>query len=366
MIHTDAGYYTPVPPPSGSGNPTYMHVWYLKDHLGNNRVFADGTGTALRNHHYDPFGESITLTGATQSPFPTGATESPYKYGEKEWSDATSTYDFEARQFSPNFHRFTTMDPLCEKYYGISPYAYCLNNPTRFIDPLGLTSYIVDGEERVIDDGCFDTMELSTSEFSLLYYWFIHDMNEYGTRRQQYMDQYGYVDSDANLVLPAVVVSGNAHESQSKVSEAWGMGSSASSLALSIKAESRYSKFLDGWIGPDGQYYYLSTKGAGKHFEKANRTEVFKYSRMLKRSGRALGYLSAVFDINDLRVAYQRGDSQGIILEVTDLVLDGVGFLPYCCWIPVIWNFGVRSYVESRIISPSVGEQTGITVIDNY
>jgi len=29
------------------------------------------------------------------------------------------------------------MDPLCEKYYNVSPYAYCANNPVRFIDPDG-------------------------------------------------------------------------------------------------------------------------------------------------------------------------------------------------------------------------------------
>jgi RHS repeat-associated protein len=142
MIHTDAGYYTPVPPPSGTGSLSFMHVWYLKDHLGNNRVLADGTGTALKIHHYDPFGEPITIapTGGSPAPspsFPAGATESPYKYGGKEWSEATLTYDFEARQFSPDFHRFTTMDPLCEKYYGISPYAYCANNPVNLVDYLG-------------------------------------------------------------------------------------------------------------------------------------------------------------------------------------------------------------------------------------
>jgi len=33
--------------------------------------------------------------------------------------------------------RFLTMDPLAEKYPWISPYAYCLNNPIKYIDPDG-------------------------------------------------------------------------------------------------------------------------------------------------------------------------------------------------------------------------------------
>ena len=28
-----------------------------------------------------------------------------------------------------------SIDPHCEKYYSISPYAYCMNNPVKYIDP---------------------------------------------------------------------------------------------------------------------------------------------------------------------------------------------------------------------------------------
>lgn len=30
-----------------------------------------------------------------------------------------------------------SIDPLCEKYYSITPYAYCINNPIKYIDPDG-------------------------------------------------------------------------------------------------------------------------------------------------------------------------------------------------------------------------------------
>ena len=146
MIHTDAGYYSPVMPPPGVAGPVYTHIWYLKDHLGNNRVLADANGDAVSVHDYDPFGEEITAVSTTlPTPFPPGSKDSPYKYGGKEWNVTTSTYGFEARQMSPSFHRFTMMDPLAEKNYGISPYVYCANNPVNLVDPSGLWYWNADG-----------------------------------------------------------------------------------------------------------------------------------------------------------------------------------------------------------------------------
>ena len=35
--------------------------------------------------------------------------------------------------------RTTTMDPLTEKYYSLSPYLWCAGNPVRFVDQYGMS-----------------------------------------------------------------------------------------------------------------------------------------------------------------------------------------------------------------------------------
>ena len=59
------------------------------------------------------------------------ASQQPYKYGGKEFVEmhGLDEYDSEARWYYPALMRTTTQDPLAEKYYDISPYAWCANNP---------------------------------------------------------------------------------------------------------------------------------------------------------------------------------------------------------------------------------------------
>lgn len=42
------------------------------------------------------------------------------------------------RLYDPTIGRFMQTDPMAEKNYWISPYAYCANNPIKFIDPTGM------------------------------------------------------------------------------------------------------------------------------------------------------------------------------------------------------------------------------------
>ena len=46
-------------------------------------------------------------------------------------------YYSKARMQEFQIPHFTTRDPLCEKYYDLSPYGYCAGNPMKYVDPDG-------------------------------------------------------------------------------------------------------------------------------------------------------------------------------------------------------------------------------------
>ena len=66
----------------------------------------------------------------------------PYKYSGKEWDALASAYDFGARFYTPTLPRWTTMDPMAEKYYSLSPYVYCAANPVNLVDPEGQSTWV--------------------------------------------------------------------------------------------------------------------------------------------------------------------------------------------------------------------------------
>ena len=72
------------------------------------------------------------------------------KYNGKELDKmhGLNTYDYGARQYDPILGRWDRVDPLCEKYYGISPYAYCGGNPVNRIDPDGREIWIYYDDEN--------------------------------------------------------------------------------------------------------------------------------------------------------------------------------------------------------------------------
>lgn len=104
--------------------------YYLKDHQGNNRVVVDENGVVEELNDYYPFGG---LMGSST------ASVQDYKYNGKELDrkGGLDWYDYGARHYDAALGRWHVVDPMAEKYYGISPYGYCFNNPLNRIDPDG-------------------------------------------------------------------------------------------------------------------------------------------------------------------------------------------------------------------------------------
>nr|WP_280671177.1 RHS repeat-associated core domain-containing protein [Dysgonomonas sp. PH5-37] len=120
-------------------------------------MVADASGEVVQKTDYFPFGQPIQVLSRDEGVH-------PYKFGDKEYDTmhGLNLYDFHARQYDPILGRFTSVDPHADSYYSISPYAYCGNNPLRFIDPTGMDIYFVNEDGKMIlglkNDDDFDTL----------------------------------------------------------------------------------------------------------------------------------------------------------------------------------------------------------------
>ena len=107
-----------------------LYHYYVCDHLGSVRKVLSVNKEIQRNGYY--------AYGGPYGDWNTNADVQPLKFLGKEWDHqhGLDLYDFGARLYDPAVDRWTTMDPLCEKYYSVSPYAYCHNNPVNRINTL--------------------------------------------------------------------------------------------------------------------------------------------------------------------------------------------------------------------------------------
>ena len=69
---------------------------------------------------------------------------------EKESDLAEGIYTTEYRLYDARVGRWLSVDPLFEKYVGMSPYNYCMLNPVMMVDPDGEDVVICDGEEHFL------------------------------------------------------------------------------------------------------------------------------------------------------------------------------------------------------------------------
>ena len=131
-----------------SGAYVQSYNYFAKDHLGNVRHVAynipNRKSSILQKNNYYPFG-GLHNEGDNRL-----SQNKLYNGKEYDPMHGLNLYDYSARQYDPAVGQFTSMDPLCEKYYHISPYAYCAGNPVKYVDPDGRDAVAVIDEQNKI------------------------------------------------------------------------------------------------------------------------------------------------------------------------------------------------------------------------
>ena len=155
--------------------------YFLRDHLGSVRVIAEDRHTVISRTDYLPFGVRMSGDGLTTGNA-TGRS-SWYGFSGKEnemwggydtadgdttphWLKGERYQHFGARAYDPVSCIFMQVDPMAEKYYGMTPYGYCAGNPVMMVDPDGAWIEIQYGESLYrYDSGSLYRYNKSTALF---------------------------------------------------------------------------------------------------------------------------------------------------------------------------------------------------------
>jgi len=118
-----------------------VFYYYLKDHLGSNRVTINSSGTVVEKSHYYPSGTRFYTESTSNS----NALAYRYNGKEMETMNGLNQMDYGARRRFAGLPIWTGMDKKAELYYSVSPYVYSLNDPVNAIDPDGRIVIFING-----------------------------------------------------------------------------------------------------------------------------------------------------------------------------------------------------------------------------
>ena len=104
--------------------------FYHPDHLGSTSYVTDADGNIAQHIEYIPYGE--VFVEERNNSFSTS-----FLFNAKELDNETGLYYYGARYLDPTGGMWLSVDPLFEKYAGLSPYNYCMGNPVVMVDPDG-------------------------------------------------------------------------------------------------------------------------------------------------------------------------------------------------------------------------------------
>ena len=182
---------------------SFSYYYTSKDHLGSIWHYWSSLNNSRANIYYP----SGIMREKRRSPYNYGLTGKEIVYDNR-----LDEYFFGARTLFAPINRFNQLDPLCEEYYHISPYAYCANNFINALDPTGMDIWEINNEGRVVN-------HIETTEHDAFY---MVDKKGIRIKDKELIFKYGtvksfksqYFDKEKNLSFDYYNVKGDSNGKQ--------------------------------------------------------------------------------------------------------------------------------------------------------
>ena len=130
-----------------AGTKTLYHGYY--DAQGSLIALTDNSGNVIARYAYDPWGGRVNPADWTQSTDTPNYLGIERGYTMHEHLDEFELINMNGRVYDPAVAQFLSPDPYIQdggNWLNYNRYAYCYNNPTRYVDPDGefaITSFLV-------------------------------------------------------------------------------------------------------------------------------------------------------------------------------------------------------------------------------
>ncbi|MFK2821972.1 RHS repeat-associated core domain-containing protein [Arcobacter sp. YIC-80] len=113
--------------------------YYIKDRQYSIKALVNSNGDVVERYSYSSFGK-ITIKNSNNNVLSKSKYNNTITYTGRRYDVETDMYYYRNRMYSADLGRFISKDP---KGYvdGMNLYTYVMNNPLKYLDPMGTTAY---------------------------------------------------------------------------------------------------------------------------------------------------------------------------------------------------------------------------------
>ena len=337
------------------GESTWQVVYVLRDNLGSITHVVDTTGLVLQEMGYTAWGQLRNpQTGEAFSPDAQPELLLGRGYTGHEHLPWFGLVNMNARLYDPALGRFLSPDPIVQSpdnTQNFNRYSYCMNNPLKFADPLGLMT--ADHKMLITDSGEILTMHGELDEVIIVCQWRKSSMKSSFSGGFVPM---GLIAPYASLTwqyhIGEIVVNGHLDPDNRPPMRRSNTDPNWSNILNSISYSTSYLAFLTK--GSKASFTFCKYKDlyelkiSKKGYSKINGSKAYRVaglSKFLSRGGYILNGISFSADCYRTYDRFAHDDIEGGLEYGVDAIVDFIS-MPlgiYGVALGLSWHYGLKN-----------------------